>query len=442
MMDLHARVLLAFREPGISYNRLLLPPEFMTSRKYFLLILILGTLSAIGPFSIDMYLPGFPSIAADLNTTVATVSLSLSSFFIGISAGQLIYGPLLDRFGRKNPLYFGLSLYILASIGCAMAGSANTLIGFRFLQAIGGCAGMVASRAMVRDIFPVNENAKIFSLLMLVVGVSPMIAPTLGGYISTSFTWHYVFIILTGFGVFVLTGVHFVLPESRKADTSFSLRPSSIFKNYFTVLTQPQFYTYVFTGSVASAGLYAYISGSPYVFMELYHVSAKQYGWIFAFLAGGLIASSQLNTLLLKRGLKSEQVVVRALICQCVAGICLFTGAINGWLGVSGMISLIFVFLCCQGFIFPNTSALSLAPFTKNAGSASALMGCIQMGIGALISAVVSYMNNHTALPMTAAMAFCPVAGFLILMVGSRVVRTRSRLEATEERRSKLAETV
>jgi DHA1 family bicyclomycin/chloramphenicol resistance-like MFS transporter len=146
--------------------------------------------------------------------------------------------------------------------------------------------------------------------------------------------------------------------------------------------------------------------------------------------------------LLLKRGLKSEQVVVRALICQCVAGICLFTGAINGWLGVSGMISLIFVFLCCQGFIFPNTSALSLAPFTKNAGSASALMGCIQMGIGALISAVVSYMNNHTALPMTAAMAFCPVAGFLILMVGSRVVRTRSRLEATEERRSKLAETV
>jgi DHA1 family bicyclomycin/chloramphenicol resistance-like MFS transporter len=163
-------------KPGLCdpspVNKVPLRHAFMTSKKYFLLILILGTLSAIGPFSIDMYLPGFPSIAADLHTTVAKVSLSLSSFFIGISAGQLLYGPLLDRFGRKNPLYFGLSLYIIASVGCAMAVSPNALIGFRFLQAIGGCAGMVASRAMVRDIFPVNENAKIFSLLMLVVGVS------------------------------------------------------------------------------------------------------------------------------------------------------------------------------------------------------------------------------------------------------------------------------
>jgi DHA1 family bicyclomycin/chloramphenicol resistance-like MFS transporter len=414
----------------------------MTSKKYFLLILILGTLSAIGPFSIDMYLPGFPSIAADLHTTVAKVSLSLSSFFIGISAGQLLYGPLLDRFGRKNPLYFGLSLYIIASVGCAMAVSPNALIGFRFLQAIGGCAGMVASRAMVRDIFPVNENAKIFSLLMLVVGVSPMIAPTLGGYVSTSFSWHYVFIILTGFGVFVLTGVHFVLPESRKPDPSLSLRPLRILKNYFTVLIQPQFYTYVLTGSIASAGLYAYISGSPYVFMELYHVSAKQYGWIFAIIAGGLISSSQLNTLLLKRGLKSEQVVVGALFCQSFFGVCLFIGALNGWLGVLSMVGLIFLFLCCQGFIFPNTSALSLAPFTKNAGSASALMGCMQMGIGALVSAIVSWMNNHTPLPMTAAMAACPAMGFIVLMVGRRIVRYHSSLRTVEEESAELLETV
>jgi DHA1 family bicyclomycin/chloramphenicol resistance-like MFS transporter len=156
-----------------------------TKRKNkFLLILILGLLSAIGPFSIDMYLPGFPAIAADLHTTVAHVSLSLSSFFIGISAGQLLYGPLLDRFGRKGPLYTGLSLYLITSLACTFADSANALITFRLLQALGACGGMVASRAMVRDLFPVNEIAKVFSMLMLVIGVSPIIAPTVGGYIT------------------------------------------------------------------------------------------------------------------------------------------------------------------------------------------------------------------------------------------------------------------
>ncbi|MCH5717034.1 MFS transporter [Niabella hibiscisoli] len=147
----------------------------------FLKILLLGLLSAIGPFSIDMYLPGFPNIAKDLQTDVSNISLTLSSFFIGISAGQLLYGPLLDKYGRKKPLYFGLSLYILASLGCAVATSVNMLIVFRFLQALGGCAGMVASRAMVRDLFDVKESAKVFSLLMLVIGVSPLLAPTIGG---------------------------------------------------------------------------------------------------------------------------------------------------------------------------------------------------------------------------------------------------------------------
>src|SRR5882724_13071118 len=152
----------------------------------FFLIIILGLLSAIGPFSIDMYLPGFPAIAQHLHTTVAHVSLSLSSFFIGISAGQFLYGPLLDKFGRKKPLYIGLAAYLLASIGCALAISADALIALRLLQALGGCVGMVASRAMVRDMFQVKDNAKVFSLLMLVVGVSPLVAPTLGGYITAA----------------------------------------------------------------------------------------------------------------------------------------------------------------------------------------------------------------------------------------------------------------
>src|SRR6478672_5659673 len=157
----------------------------------FYLILTLGMLTAIGPFSIDMYLPAFPDIAKGLHTSVAQVMLSLSSFFIGISAGQLLYGPLLERFGRKRPLYAGLSIYLLASIGCALASSVNALILFRLLQALGGCAGMVAARAMVRDLFEVRQNAKVFSLLMLVVAVSPIVAPTLGGYVTAALGWRY-----------------------------------------------------------------------------------------------------------------------------------------------------------------------------------------------------------------------------------------------------------
>ena len=207
----------------------------MNKRKRSSLILILGLLSAIGPFSIDMYLPGFPTIAADLHTTVDYVAYSLSSFFIGICAGQLICGPLLDRFGRKRPLYVGLIIYIAASLGCAMSNSVELLIGFRFLQALGGCVGMVAPDAIVRDMFPVNENAKIFSLLILILGVSPIIAPTVGSYLIIAFGWHFVFIVLAIITALLLIVVIFLLPESKQPDPSMSLKPRPILNNFLFV---------------------------------------------------------------------------------------------------------------------------------------------------------------------------------------------------------------
>ncbi|MEP7142707.1 MAG: Bcr/CflA family multidrug efflux MFS transporter [Ferruginibacter sp.] len=404
----------------------------MAGKKKFILILILGLITAIGPFSIDMYLPAFTDIAADLHTTVAHVSLSLSSFFIGISVGQFIYGPLLDRFGRKKPLYAGLSLYLVASALCAMAGSADSLIALRFLQALGGCAGMVASRAMVRDIFDVADNAKVFSMLMLVVGVSPIIAPTLGGYITASLGWHYVFVLLTIMAVVILAAVYFFLPESRKPDPHYSLKPAAIISNFLKVLKEPQFFTYAFTGAIAAAGLYAYISGSPSVFMEIYKVSEKQYGWIFALVAAGLIISSQVNSLLLRK-YKSEQIIRVALFCQSITGISLFFSSMNGWIGLGGTIVFILIFLSCQGFTFPNSSALSMAPFSKNAGSASALMGAIQMGIGALTSAIVSLLSNHTAMPMTGVMACCSIVSFCILMIGGKIIRYKATVKEIEE---------
>lgn len=235
----------------------------MTTKKYIQLILILGSLTALGPFSIDMYLPGFSGIAKDLHTTVAKVSMSLSSYFIGISAGQLLYGPLLDRFGRKKPLFIGLLVYILASLGCVYVTNIDAFILLRFIQAIGSCAATVASVAMVRDLFPVKDIPKVFSLLMLVLGLSPMLAPTIGGYVTEDFGWHTVFLILMFMGIAILIAAQVGLPNSFKPDTSISLKPKPIINNFLKVLKEPQFYTYAFTGSISFSGLFTYVAASP-----------------------------------------------------------------------------------------------------------------------------------------------------------------------------------
>ncbi|TDQ12054.1 DHA1 family bicyclomycin/chloramphenicol resistance-like MFS transporter [Pedobacter metabolipauper] len=391
----------------------------MTNKKYFSLILILGSLTALGPFSIDMYLPGFPAIAKDLDTTVGKVALSLSSFFIGISAGQLLYGPLLDRFGRKRPLYAGLSIYILASAGCIFCTSIDMLIALRFIQAIGSCAAGVASIAMVRDLFPVKDNAKVFALLMLVLGVSPMIAPTVGGYITVSFGWHMVFLILMAIGIFNLVASWLWLPDSYKPDTTMSLKPKPIIAGFMTVLKVPQFYTYAFTGAMAFAGLFAYIAGSPLLFMDIFEVKEETYGWIFALLSIGLIGSSQINTMLLKR-FKSEQLIFAALMAQVLTVIFFLIGSIYGWFGLEATIFLLFIFLCCLGIASPNSSALTLAPFTKNAGTASALMGAVQMGLGALASVCVGIFDVRSAIPMVAIMTATSITAFTILNVGRK----------------------
>ena len=409
-------------------------------RKIYL-ILILGLLTAIGPLSIDMYLPAFPDIAKTLNSSVEHVMLSLSSFFIGISAGQLIYGPLLERFGRKKPLYVGLCIYMLTSIGCALATSVDALIVFRLLQALGGCAGMVASRAMVRDLFDTKQIAKVFSTLMLVVAVSPIIAPTLGGYITALFGWRWVFAVLAFINLLILAGVFFLLPESRKPDPGFSLAPAAITKNFYGILTHPQFYTYALTGAISAAGLYAYISGSPYVFMELFGVSEKTYGWIFALIAVGIIGATQLNNIALRKN-SSERIIQVAAICQSTVGIIFAVLAFLGWINIYGAIVLIFLFLCCQGFMFPNSSALSLAAFGHTAGSASSLMGAIQMGIGAGTSALVSVLHSNSAFPMAGVMACCSILALTVFNLGRRIVTYRASLEATKEEEVEMMSTL
>jgi DHA1 family bicyclomycin/chloramphenicol resistance-like MFS transporter len=402
----------------------------MTKQRYFFLILILGSLTALGPFSIDMYLPGFPDIARSLHTSTENVALSLSSFFIGISAGQLLYGPLLDRYGRKPPLYFGLALYIVASIGCYFSGTIQILIVMRFIQAIGSCAAGVASMTMVRDIFPLKDNAKVFALLILVLGASPMIAPTVGGYVTTAFGWQLVFIILAVMGGLITLAVVFFLPESYRADPSYSLKPTPIINGFIAVIKNPQFYTYAFSGGIAFSGLFAYVSSSPLVFMEVFKVSSKVYGWIFALLSIGFIGSSQVNSALVKK-YKSEQIVNVALMAMVIIALLYLIGSEQNWLGLGGTILMIFAVLCCVGIVSPNTSSLALAPFEKNAGTASALLGAFQMCIGSIVSVGVSLFKSQSSIPMAAIMLAAATIALLILKLGVRNIKYKVESKST-----------
>lgn len=391
----------------------------MKRPRHFILILILGALTALGPFSIDMYLPGFPQIARSLEVTTAEVTRSLSSFFIGLAVGQLFCGLLMDRFGRKKPLYAGLAIYIAASVGCALARSVEWLIALRFLQALGSSAASVAPVAMVRDLFPVRDSARVYASLFMVVAASPMLAPTVGGYLTAIFGWRAVFVVLLAIAALLALAVSLLLPESHRPHPGFSLRLRPIAANFISVAKERQFWAYALGGSVAFAGLFAYVAGSPLVFMDLFGLSGKAYGRIFALLSVGFIGFSQLNAILL-RHYRSEQIVKVALWAQVIVTLILLAGAVGGWLGLGGTIVLIFLFLAGAGLTNPNTSALSLAPFSRNAGTASAVMGALQWGFGSLSSFGIGLFHGRSLVPMAANIAVSSSLGLGIVLVARR----------------------
>ncbi|MDP9077724.1 MAG: multidrug effflux MFS transporter [Bacteroidota bacterium] len=396
----------------------------MKKPSHLTLILILGALTALAPFSVDMYLPGFPGIAKDFHISTARVTLSLSSFFLGISLGQVIYGPLIDRFGRKKPLYFGLFLYLIASAGCYFAPSIEVLIGLRFVQAIGSCAAGVVSIAMVRDLFPIEDNAKIFSLLLLVLGASPMVAPTIGGFISAAFGWQAIFVVLFFIALFIFITVYAVLPETHQPDKTYSLKPGPIILGFWQVITEPQFFTYAIGGGIALSGLFAYVSDSPTIFMIGYHVSNGAFGWIFAFLAIGFIGTSQFNQIF-ARYFKPDQIVIGALTCMVIVSAILLFGLEHGWFGMIATAIFIFICLGCIGILNPNTAALSMAPFEKNAGSAASLFGLVQWGIAGLSSIAISLFKSDTPIPLAEIMTGTAVLSLAIIVIGRKTIKHR-----------------
>jgi DHA1 family bicyclomycin/chloramphenicol resistance-like MFS transporter len=384
-------------------------------KNYFILVLILGALSTISPFSVDMYLPAFPAIAKSLSTSISNVQLSLTSYLIGIAIGQLFYGPLLDKFGRKRPLYFGLWIYVAASIGCAFTSSVESLILMRFVQAVGGCVGMVAAQALVRDLFPVNKIAQAFALLTLVIAVSPMIAPTLGGYITAHFHWHWLFIILAVICALIIFAGKWQLPDGAAPDPDISLRPGAVSIKYIEVLKNRQFLTFILVGGIAGAAPFAYIAGSSDVFINVYGLTVTEYGWLFAFLSIAMIGATQLNHILLNH-FSNRTIVIAALCYQLVIGIIMILGVWTNTFNVYLLIAMMFIFLTGHGLSVPNSAAISLAPFSKDAGSAAAMMGFMRMAFGGIISALVSIFHNGSAIPMVILMAACIfIAGIVLI---------------------------
>ena len=383
----------------------------------FFLIVLLGLLMTVSPISIDMYLPAFNQMARALHGSAADIALSLTSYFVGLAAGQLFYGPLLDRFGRRVPVLAGLGLYLLATIGCMSAQSVSWLIVARFFQAFGGCAAQVGATAMVRDFFPPEESAKIFSMLMLVLGVSPLLAPSIGNFVVENKGWQAVFVILFFANLLIAANVAMFLPEGHRPDPKISLKIGPIFSGFASIFADRRFAVYALAGAFSFAGLFVYVTGSPLIFMDHFHLSAGNYSKLFALLAIGFIGSAQINSLLGKK-FKPETVFVWALGGQCIAGVALVAVALTGATSLPITIALFFIYLSSLGIASPNASAVALAPFGDIAGSAAALLGFLQIGAGAFASSAIGLVHAEGITKVAAVLCVSTLIAAVVLVFG------------------------
>jgi DHA1 family bicyclomycin/chloramphenicol resistance-like MFS transporter len=386
------------------------------TRAYYKLAVILGSLAAMGPLAIDMYLPSFPTIANDLGSTPAAMEGTAAAYFVGLALGQSIYGPLTDRLGRKRPLYFGLSLFIVASVGCAFANSVPQLTALRTLQALGGCAEMVVARAMVRDYFDQRDSVRVLSLLILVMGLAPILAPLVGGQLLLHLGWRSVFYALAAYALVSLLAVVVFLRESLPVERRRSDSVREVARVYGRLLTNRSFMAHVVCGGLVISGMFAYIAGSPFVFIELFGVSPERYGLFFGANAFGLIAASQVNGRLARR-VEPGRLLSNVLPVTALASLVLLFTAWTGTGGFAGLLVPLFVCVASVGFVVPNTMVLAMAPHGRVAGTASALLGTIQFGLGAAAGAAVSSLNNGTSVPLGVVIAFCGVGALLTYLL-------------------------
>ena len=386
-------------------------------------ILILGALSAFGPLAIDFYLPGFPAMALAFATDEKHIQTTLAAYFLGLSLGQLAYGPVADRFGRRIPLLVGVTLFTLASLACAFAPSLDALIAARFVQALGGCAGMVLSRAIVSDKCDAVASAKVFSQLMLVMGLAPILAPMLGGVLVNLYGWQSIFLVLTLFSAGCTLAVALGLPESLPSNQP--RQPlSGALRQYGRLLKDRVFMGHALTGGIAIAGMFAYIAGSPFVFIKLYGVPAEHYGWLFGSNAAGFILVAQVNArLLAKRG--PAFLLARTVWVYLAAGLVLLGISALHTRALWPLLVPLFVCIASLGCIIPNASACAMSGQGARAGSASALLGCVQFSVAAGAAALVGVLHDGSALPMALVISLCGAAAVGVAMLTRRLQLSR-----------------
>ncbi|MBF9235189.1 multidrug effflux MFS transporter [Microvirga alba] len=383
--------------------------------------IVLGMLSAIGPFAIDMYLPAFPVIARELHADVGAVQMSLTSFFLAVAICQLIYGPVSDRVGRKPPLYFGLVLFIVGGIGCSFAQSAGTLIAFRFLQGVGACATMVITRAVIRDLHTGAEAARLIATSMLVLSVSPILAPLAGSALTEFFSWRIIFWAIVGIGLAGLVIVASLLPETRKPGT-ITGGIGHVLRTYRDLFKDRHFLGLVFMGGLGQASFFAYLAGSSVVFIEHFGLSPSRYSLVFAANAIAFIGGAQFNSTLMRR-FGAERVVRAALaaFASLTTLLCVITlaGVDNAYV----LWGLLFVAFGSLGLVIPSTAVLALESHGPVAGTASALMGTLQLGTGATVIVLVSAFFDGTSRSMVLAIAACGLTAFAL---SRKVLRPRT----------------
>lgn len=375
------------------------------------LALILGALAAIGPFSIDMYLPALPSLGASLGATPGAVQGTLAIYFLGLAFGQVLYGPLSDRHGRRRPLFVGLGLYALAATACALAPDVQALTVARLFQALGGCAGMVIARAVVRDVTDERGAVRLMAQLMLVMGVAPIVAPMIGGALLPIFGWRGIFWLLALYAVALIATIALFLPESLPPERRRREGLVAVIRVWGGLATNRRFMGHALAGGFVIGGLFTYISGSPFVFMQLHGVPSSQFGFYFGANALGIMVVGQVVGRLAQR-IPPARMLPVVIWVPFVSGLTLLFVTASGLGGFPALLAALFGFIAMIGAVMPLTVALAMGPHGAVAGSASALMGTLQFAIGAAAGSLLGALQDGTAVPMATVIAGCGVAGW------------------------------
>jgi MFS transporter, DHA1 family, multidrug resistance protein len=395
----------------------LTPGELMSSRQRLSLVLVLGFLIALGPLTIDMYLPSLPTITADLQTTAAAVQLTLTGTLAGLALGQLLVGPVSDAVGRRTPLLFGIGVHILASLLCVIAPNLAVLGALRVLQGLGAAAAAVVAMAIVRDLFTGLPAARLLSRLMLVMGAAPILAPTLGGIVLGWTSWRGVFVVLTLFGVAILTVTALALPETLPAEHRRSGGVAGTIRDYGRLFTDRVYLGLIVVAGLAMAAMFAYVSGSSFVFQQHYGLSQQQFGFVFGAGAIGLITATQLNVRLLRR-FRPAQILGTALAGGTIAGVVLLVFTATGFGGLPGVLVPLWLVLASAGLALPNAPALALSRHGEAAGTAAALLGAVQFGVGALAAPLVGVLGTGAvAMAIVIAGGMLAASAVLVLVV-------------------------